>query len=129
MRWAIEDGNWTRFRQLPGVVEVDFHRSDRQDGGHYDEHMFAVYHETLDALQQAQEEGRKYVLFTHGCSTSYGWKKRTSRLVIRGLMRSPEATPYIDRARCIQYETVFVAAVRPAKVDPQCERESALEQG
>jgi hypothetical protein len=110
-----EGGNWTRYRSLPGVMEKDFHRAG-EGGGYYEDHMAAVYHDTLDALQQAQEQGYQYVLFTHGSSTSYGWKKRTSRSVIRGLMRSSIATPFIYRARCVQHETCFVAAIRPAKV-------------
>ena len=102
----IEKSDWTRYRELAGVMEVDFHRAEQQDGGHYEDHMAAVYHDTLDALEQAQKNGHQYVLFTHRASTSYGWKKTTSRSVVRGIMRSPAATPYIIRAQSsIQHET------------------------
>ena len=114
MKWKNEVGNWTRYRELPGLVEVDFHRSGEEGGGYYEDHMAGVYEDALAALRQAQEEGAQYVLLTHGRSTSSGWKKTTSRSVIRGLMRSPAATPYLDRRRCIQHESVFVAAIRMA---------------
>jgi hypothetical protein len=131
MNWATANGSWTRFRQLPDLVEGDFHRSGRQDGGYYHDHMAVVSEDVLDAFQKAQADGKPYVLFSHGWSTSVGWKQPTSRSVIRKLMRSPEATPYIDRARCIQPESVFVAAIRSATANtgPAKEPESPQGQG
>jgi hypothetical protein len=35
---------------------------------------------------------------------------------VREFMRSPAATPFIERAKSIQHETVFLAKIRPAKV-------------
>jgi hypothetical protein len=96
-------------------VEVDFHWSGQEDAGTYMEHMAEVEVVALNALVEAHGAGAQYLLLTHGASTSEGWKQSTSRSVIRGLMRSPKATPYIDRARCIQHATVFVAAIRPRK--------------
>jgi hypothetical protein len=51
-------------------------------------------------------------MFIHGWSTSMGWKTTTARSQVRSFMRSKEATALIDRARCIQHETVFIAKVR-----------------
>jgi hypothetical protein len=38
--------------------------------------------------------------------------KTTARSQVRRFIRSKAATPFIERARCIQHETVFVAKVR-----------------
>jgi len=112
MNWRNESGDWTGFRKLPGVVEVDFHRSGEEYDGNYSDMMAGLADEVLGALRDAQQAGVKYVLFTHGWSTSVGWKRTTARSVVRGLMRSPEATPYIIRRECIQHDSVFVAAIR-----------------
>ena len=108
-----ESGDWTRYRTLPELVEVDFHWSEegpRQES--YYEAMEDVYDVALDSLKTAFENGRRYVLFRHGHSTSRPGQT-TARSVVRGLMRSKEATPYIIRSQCIQHYAVFVAAIRP----------------
>ena len=108
-----EYGNWTEYRKLPGVIEVDFHFS--QDGPSYHDYyesMAEVRQIAFANLKRAYEDSEiKYVLFTHGWSTSRRGTT-TSRSEIRGLMRSPDATPYIDRKRCMQHDSVFVAAIR-----------------
>lgn len=104
-------GSWTDYRGLPNLTEVDFHWSGRMSGSYW-ENMQEVYETALDAIRSAQDGGISYVMLRHGSSTS-GPGKTTSRSVIRGLMRSPEATPFIVRSRCIQHPTVFVAAIRP----------------
>jgi hypothetical protein len=76
--------------------------------------MDEVHSEALNALKLAQENGAKYIIFTHAWSTSR-LGKTTARSVVRSLMRSPEATPYIVRRDCVQHDTVFVAAIRPAR--------------
>jgi len=120
-KWKNEGGDWTRFRALPGVVEVDFHRSCEEYDCSYDDLMAGLRDEALNRLKRAQKDRARYVLFCHGWSTSKRWKRRTTRSVVRGLMRSPDATPYIVRKECIQHRTVFVAAVRPKG----CERVAA----
>jgi hypothetical protein len=109
-----DNGNWTEFRRLPNLVEVDFHWSD---GGPrevaYWEAMDKVYRVALESIRNAHADGGSYVLMTHGSSTSQGWNRETARSVIRGLMRSKEATPYIVRSQCIQHPSCFVAAIRP----------------
>jgi hypothetical protein len=63
-------------------------------------------------LMEAQRAGRPYVLFVHGWSTSRPGQT-TARSVVRAFMRSPEATPLIQRAGCVQHKTAFLAKVRP----------------
>lgn len=106
-------GDWTQYRNLPSVVEVDFHHDGRRDPRvmSYDEVMAGVRHQALEALKSAYEQGRCYVLLIHGWSTSR-IGKTTARSTVRDLMRSKEATPYINRRECIQHESVFVAAIR-----------------
>ena len=103
--------NWTEYRNLPNLQEMDFHRSD--NGPHnYWESMEMVGSDALDAIKSAYESRQiEYVLFTHGGSTS-GPGRTTARSQIRGLMRNTKATPYIDRNRCIQHPTCFAAAIR-----------------
>lgn len=110
-------GPWPEYRKLPGVREIDLHWSGRpgdraRKGLAYWEAMDGVRTFVLEQLQSAFEDRDVlHLLITHGASTSRPGKT-TARSVVRGIMRSKEATPYIHRARCIQHETVFVAALR-----------------
>ena len=108
-------GDWTQFRRLePPPREVDFHYSERgRREIPYWEAMDRVRQTALEELKRAYSQGEKWLIFTHGASTSGGWNQPTARSKVRGLMRSTEATPYIIRKNCWQHETVFVAAIRP----------------
>jgi hypothetical protein len=106
-----EGRNWVDYRKLPGLVEVDLHWADQPGGGAYWENMQEVHNVALHSLQEAFEQGAQWVLFTHGWSTSHRGKT-TSRSVVRSLMRSPAATPYIVRRESIQHYSVFVARIR-----------------
>ena len=109
--WRTEGGDWQRYRSLPGAVEVDFHREGLDGLGSYYNNMQEVFCDALHALEAAHQLGLKYVIFTHGSSTS-GPGRTTARSQVRGLMRGPSATPYIKRRECIEHRTVFVAALR-----------------
>lgn len=120
-RFKVEGGNWTRFRELPGPIEeVDFHWSQAEGGEWrpYHEKMAAVYDEALKALKRAQENGTRYIILTHGSSTSH-IGKTTARSVLRGLMRSSVATPYILRAECIQHNACSSLRFALAEVERQ----------
>ena len=106
--------NWVEYRKWPDLVERDFHWMNEPNTGLYHENMEAVWNSALQALIDAQKNGKKFVLFTHGGSTSR-MGKTTSRSQVRKLMRSPAATPYIVRRDCIEQDTVFVAAIRQLK--------------
>jgi hypothetical protein len=105
--------NWTEYRSLPDLREVDLPFAEEQPTAPYLENMEAIKTLTLRQLQQAQADGTQHLLFTHGWSTSR-LGKTTSRSVVRTVMRSKEATPYIIRKECIQHESVFVAKIRPS---------------
>jgi hypothetical protein len=107
-----EYGDWVQYREL-GPLEVDFHHNDYEeyDGLSYYERMEQAGTRTLEALKKAQQQGNPWVLFTHGWSTSRPGAT-TFRSVVRGVMRSKESTPYIIRKKCIQHESVFLAAIR-----------------
>lgn len=105
-------GDWVRFRELPNLMERDLHWAGETPTGAYWENMETVWRVALESLQAAQAQGKQYVLFTHGWSTSRVGKT-TSRSQVRKLMASREATPYILRNQCIQHDSVFVAAIRP----------------
>lgn len=113
-----EGGDWLRYRQLESCEEEDFHPpechgapSERMP---YWQRMQEVEEDTRAAIEDAQERGLKYVIFTHGWSTSR-IGMTTSRSVVRRVMRSKAATPFIIRSECIQHQSVFVAAIRPKK--------------
>jgi hypothetical protein len=107
-------GDWVRYRQLANLAEIDFHYGSARDTDTpYWERMEKVASDALQALEKAQTDGKDWLLFRHGASTSR-LGATTSRSMVRGLMRSPRATPYIVRAECIQHETVFVARIRQA---------------
>ena len=67
--------NWIEFRSLQNCVEVDFHWSDGPRELAYEEAMSEVERVALDAIREAYEAGRSYVLMTHGRSTSEGWEE------------------------------------------------------
>jgi hypothetical protein len=110
-----QDGDWTRFRGLPDLEELDLHFSERERGPRttsYSEAMANVYELVLSGLEAAYRGGStKYLLITHGHSTSRPGQT-TARSQVRRLMRSSDATPYIVRKNCIQHCSVFVAAIR-----------------
>ena len=112
--FKYEHRNWVEYRQLPDLIEVDFHWSSEKNSGTYYDNMKEVRDSALHWLMKAQVDGKKYVLFTHGWSTSR-IGKTTARSQVRSLMRSKEATPFLIRSECIQHSSVFVAAVRPLK--------------
>ena len=110
--FKTEVGNWTKYRDLPGLVEVDFHFSEIGEREvSYDEAMSSAHDLALEALRKAHSDGKQYVLFTHGSSTSRSGKT-TCRSVVRQLMRSSEATPYVSRRDSIIHANVFVAAIK-----------------
>src|SRR5215813_10961934 len=97
------NGSWTQYRGLGSFVEIDFH--DSQYGKRevpYWEAMNLVYDKALAALASAYEQGTEFVIFTHGWSTSRPGKT-TARSMVRALMKSKEATPFIVRKKCIQH--------------------------
>jgi hypothetical protein len=112
-------GNWTDYRarfNLSNEDEIDLHfgRRDRWEKT-YDEAMSDVLTIVEEALREAQTKGRPYIMFCHGRSTSRNGKT-TARSMVRGFMRSPAATPFIERSGCIQHETVFVAKIRVRRI-------------
>jgi len=114
--FKIDDGDWTRFRSLPGVQELDLHLSgckgEPADWTPYYERMSDIYDSVLQTLRTLQsDESVLRLLIRHGRSTSRPGKT-TSRSQVRKLMRSRDATPYIIRAQSIQHPSVFVAALR-----------------
>jgi hypothetical protein len=121
MNWRVsmgfqrEAGDWKKYRSRFNLArddEVDLHRGKRDRFTmSYDDAMAAVAETVRNALQDAQVRRRPYVMFRHGSSTSRNGAT-TARSEVRKFMRSPEATPYIDRRLCIQHDSVFVAKIR-----------------
>jgi hypothetical protein len=109
-------GNWTDLRSLPNMAEVDFHRQPWEPKSFvpFDERMDGFHEKALRALEKAQADGKQYLMLRHGYSTS-GRGKRSAASVVRNLMRSKEATPYIIRSKCLEHLSVFVAAIRPQR--------------
>lgn len=110
-KFKIGLNNWIKYRELPNIVEVDFHPNEGEKWLPYWERMEEARNRTIAALRKAQKAGKQYVLFTHGYSTSHRGKT-TSRSQVRGVMRSKEATPFIIRGACVQQDSVFLAAIR-----------------
>jgi hypothetical protein len=110
-----ENGNWTDLRQrlaLKQEDEIDLHFGHRDPHTPYWEAMNDVAALVKERLREAQKNGRPYIMFIHGRSTSRPGQT-TARSVVRRFMRSPAATPLIERSGCIQHDTVFVAKIRP----------------
>jgi hypothetical protein len=111
-------GDWRQYRaqfELSQSDEVDLHFGRRDPSAmRYEEAMDNVRSLVEHKLCEAQRHGRPYLMFIHGSSTSRRGR-RTARSVVRGFMRSPSATPLIERSGCIQHATVFLAKLRPAQ--------------
>jgi hypothetical protein len=90
----------------------------------YEEAMAGVTDLVVASLVEAQRNGRRYVMFNHGSSTSRRGKT-TARSQVRNFMRSRAATSLIDRKGCIQHETVFVAKLRIPTTKPSEEGQKA----
>ena len=105
------NGPWADPRKFEPRREVDFHLDGQEREISYWDAMANIEVTVREALVNAQRDSIQYVLFTHGWSTSR-LGKTTARSVVRGFMRSPEATPLIIRKECIQHESVFLAYVR-----------------
>ena len=109
-------GDWTKLRDVPGLVEVDFHWSEYgRPQLPYWERMEEVREVAYNALEQAYNSGDKFVLFTHGWSTSRPGKT-SARSQVRTLMRSKGSTPFVIKSKSKQHDSVFLAAIRPRGV-------------
>jgi hypothetical protein len=114
LRFSRENGDWKLFRSrftLEPTDEIDLHFGRRDPWTPYGHVMADVRRLVEQSLKTAQENGRPYVMFIHGSSTSRRGKM-TARSVVREFMRSPDATPFVDRKGCIQHQTVFLAKIR-----------------
>ena len=112
-----ERGDWKLYRARFDLIsddEVDLHFGRRDLGVGYDDVMAEVKQLVKDAVRKAQENGRPRLMFIHGHSTSRPGKT-TARSVVRGFMRSQEATPFVVKVDCIQHNTVFIAKIRSPK--------------
>lgn len=113
-------GDWKQYRSrfnLSKSDETDLHRGKRDRSIlSFDEAMAEVSSIVERGLKEAQREGRPYVMFIHGKSTSRRGKT-TARSQVRNFMRSKAATSLVERGQCIQHETVFVAKVRRRYAD------------
>lgn len=111
----VETGDWTEYRTLPDCIEVDFHYGRRDLDVPYWDAMADVAENAYTAILKAHALGLRYVLMTHGSSTSRPGQT-TARSQIRGLIRSAVMTPYINRRECIQHYSCFVVALKPNPV-------------
>jgi hypothetical protein len=104
-------GNWKHYRR-PDCREVDLHFGKRDPLVKTFKQAMAEVTELVErSLREAQQDGCHYVMFRHGRSTSRRGKV-TARSQVRGFMRSPKATPLIQRDQCIQHEAIFLAKIR-----------------
>ena len=104
-------GDWQQYVP-PDCLEVDLHFGKRdRNAKTYEQAMDEVTALVERTLREAQQDGCPYVMFRHGRSTSRRGKV-TARSQVRGFMRSPKATPLIEREHCIQHEAIFLAKVR-----------------
>src|SRR6478752_6341950 len=95
-------GDWKQYRSDFGLLksdEIDLHLGKRRPGQSYDEAMEEVIKLVRTSLTEAKRNGRRYVMFIHGRSTSRPGKT-TARSQVRAFMRSTAATPLIERRQC-----------------------------
>jgi hypothetical protein len=127
MTFKRATGDWTLL-QRPSCIELDFYHElndGRREWPRYEELMGEVRRKALAALEVAYAYGIGHILLRHGCANSR-MGKTTARSVVRDLMHSKKATPYIVRSQCVQHESVFLAAIRP---NPQPGARNLLAEG
>jgi hypothetical protein len=82
-----ETGNWTdyraRFNLLP-EDEIDLHHGRRDPHTSYFEVMSEVGEIACTAVRRAFEQGRPYIMFTHGASTSRPEKMHRALRLFQG---------------------------------------------
>src|SRR5262245_36202536 len=97
--FSRENGDWKHFRarfSLAPSDEIDLHFGRRDPRITRYVNIMAEVRELVEqSLKIAQQNGRLYVMFVHGGSTSRPGKT-TARSVVRGFMRSTDATPLVD---------------------------------
>ena len=109
-----EKRNWVDYRallDLSAADEIDLHFGRRDRDVAYENVMADVEQRVRDSLRKAKENGRPWVMFIHGHSTSRPGQT-TARSIVRGFMRSKESTPFVVKAQCIQHPTCFIAKIR-----------------
>ena len=77
-----EQGNWVHYRERFGLSkedEVDLHLGPRDRRVRYDEVMGDVERLVKERLRDAQQNGRPYLMFIHGWSTSRPGRRRLAR--------------------------------------------------
>jgi hypothetical protein len=107
-------GDWTQFRSTLNLAphdQIDLHFGKRDRSTSYEDAMAEITAIVERGLCEARIQGRPYVMFVHGNSTSRPGQT-TARSQVRSFMRSKAATPLIERKHCIEHATVFVARVR-----------------
>jgi hypothetical protein len=112
--FQIGSGDWTQFRSTLNLEprdEIDLHFGKRDRSTSYEDAMAEITAIVERGLYEARKQGRSYVMFVHGNSTSRPGQT-TARSQVRKFMRSKTATPLIERKHCIEHATVFVAKVR-----------------
>lgn len=109
-KFKTAEGPWIALYK-PGAIRLDLHFGRGDGTTHYTDRMRDNYLLVLQTLKDAQVRNVLWVLITHGASTS-GPGKLTARSVVRGIMRDPEATPYIVRKECVQHETAFLVRIK-----------------
>ena len=115
-----ETGDWTLYRRLPNRAEIDFHRGRRDQWKPYMECMGEVLQEAEAAIRQAYEDGRSWLLITHGSSTTRPFHT-TALSVVRTLVRDKRMTPFILREQSIRHPTGTVVKIRPKPSAPTTE--------
>ena len=53
-----ESKDWTEYRKLPDLIEVDFHWANETSGGSYYDNMSNVLHIALESLKKATNKAR-----------------------------------------------------------------------
>ena len=117
-KFQVGRGPWQQYRaqlDLSESDEINLHFGKRDPARmSFQEAMDGVTSLVLASLEAARRNGRPYLMFIHGSSTSRRGKT-TARSQVRNFMRSKQATPLIDRNGCIQHNTVFVVRLKPAR--------------
>jgi len=107
MQFKQDQGSWKKYRLVPGLVECDVRNEGLEDA-----ELFETSVCLWGELCEAQEAGKRFVMFRHGgevdCSAL-----TSMRALVRAEMRADIFAELLVPSECVELEEAFVAAVRP----------------
>lgn len=107
MQFKQDPGSWRKYRLVPELVECDVRNDGLEDA-----ELFEASAMLWDELCEAQEQGKRFVMFRHGGENARSGLM-SMRALVRDEMRGDTFAELLVHSECVELDEVFIAAVRP----------------